>query len=135
MKPLLIIAALSLGACAAAPQLSAAQCDADWYAVGAADAEDGAPATKIEQYREACANGGAPLTSAEIDDWFDGYGVVDQAAIAPDYETHSHSRHTHYPRVRPNIGIGVGIGSRGVRTSVGAGVSVGILSLGIGLGF
>ncbi|MEM7522544.1 MAG: DUF2799 domain-containing protein, partial [Pseudomonadota bacterium] len=71
---MIILFALGLAACAGSPaQLSAAQCDANWAAVGAADGGDGASIEKLAKYRNACARAGAPLSSADQAAWRDGW--------------------------------------------------------------
>ncbi len=66
----LLLSALLLAACAGGTaQLSADQCAADWGNVGYADGADGAPLSKLAQYRAACARSGAALTLADEADW------------------------------------------------------------------
>ncbi len=140
---ILIFAALGLSACAATgPQLSADQCAADWRSVGVADGIDGAPETKINQYRRACA-GSSPLASSDVAAWKQGWADgADVAYESEPYEvaeahdhSHSHGGHSHRssPVFRPSLSVGVGSG--GVRGGVGLGVGFGLFNLGLGLGF
>ena len=146
---ILIFAALGLSACASnGLQLSASQCAADWRSVGVADGAEGAPETKINQYRSACART-SPLASSDIAAWKQGWAegadvAYDAGPVAEDetYEvaeahdhSHSHGGHTHRtgPVISPSVSIGVGSG--GVRGGVGLGVGFGLFRLGLGLGF
>lgn len=66
----LLLSALTLAACANGPaRLSADQCAADWAGVGYADGADGAPLSKLADYRAACSGSGAALTLADEADW------------------------------------------------------------------
>ena len=146
---ILIFAALGLSACASnGLQLSASQCAADWRSVGVADGRDGAPETKINEYRSACSQT-SPLASSDVaawkQGWADGANVAYEAGPSVDDEpyevaeaqdhTHSHGGHTHRsgPVISPSVSIGVGSG--GVRGGVGLGVGFGLFRLGLGLGF
>ena len=148
---ILILAALGLAACASnGLQLSAAQCATDWRSVGVADGVDGAPETKINQYRSAC-SGSAPLAASDIAAWKAGWAEGADVALeieesevgqADASETHTHETHTHGDdgyghRVRPVVSpsIFVGVGSGGVRGGVGVGLGVGLFRLGLGVGF
>lgn len=140
---LLVFAALGLSACASnGLQLSASQCAADWRSVGVADGRDGAPESKINEYRSACA-ASAPLASSDIEawrrGWADGADIAYDVAAADGVETHDHA-HSHEGRAhgagpvfRPSLSVGVGSG--GVRGGVGLGVGFGLFHLGLGLGF
>ena len=150
MKPVIIlVAALGLGACASnGLQLSASQCAADWRSVGVADGVEGAPETKINQYRSACART-SPLASSDVAawkaGWAEGAGVAyrsDPVADEEPYEVAEAHDHTHShggqarrsgPVFSPSVSIGVGSG--GVRGGVGLGVGFGLFRLGLGLGF
>lgn len=138
-----ILAALGLSACASnGLQLSAAQCATDWRSVGVADGVDGAPETKINQYRSAC-SGSAPLAASDIAAWKEGWAhgadVATEIEPVETTETHSHTHghggrgHRVRPVVSPSVFIGVGSG--GVRGGVGLGVGVGLFRLGLGVGF
>lgn len=145
---ILFAAALMLGACASnGVQLSASQCAADWRSVGVADGRDGAPETKINEYRSACA-ASAPLAASDIAawkaGWADGADVahrIDEVEVAEDHDHtdthdgHTHDGHTHRARpvFRPSVFIGAGSG--GVRGGVGLGVGWGLFNIGLGLGF
>ena len=146
---ILIFAALGLSACASnGLQLSASQCSADWRSVGVADGVEGAPETKINEYRSACAHT-SPLASSDIATWKQGWAegadVAYNAEPLPEDETyevaeahdhsHSHGGHSHRssPVISPSVSIGVGSG--GVRGGVGLGVGFGLFRLGLGLGF
>lgn len=146
---ILIFAALCLSACASnGLQLSASQCAADWRTVGVADGLEGAPETKINEYRSACSQN-SPLASSDVAAWRKGWAQgVDVAYEAePSVEnepyevaeahdhTHSHGGHTQrtQPVISPSVSIGVGSG--GVRGGVGLGVGFGLFRLGLGLGF
>lgn len=140
---ILILAVLGLSACASnGLQLSASQCAADWRSVGVADGRDGAPESKINEYRSACA-ASAPLAASDIAawkaGWSDGADVaheIDDIEVVETHDhTHSHGGHTHRggPVFSPSVSIGVGSG--GVRGGVGLGVGFGLFRLGLGLGF
>ena len=146
---ILIFAALGLSACASnGLQLSASQCSADWRSVGVADGVEGAPETKINEYRSACART-SPLASSDIaawkQGWAEGADVAYNAEPLPEDETyevaeahdhsHSHGGHSHRsgPVISPSVSIGVGSG--GVRGGVDLGVDFGLFRLGLGLGF
>ncbi len=145
---ILIFAALGLSACASnGLQLSASQCAADWRSVGVADGVEGAPESKINQYRSACAQT-SPLASSDVaawkQGWAEGADVAYEAEPTDDgsYEVaeahdhaHSHGGHMHRsgPVISPSVSIGVGSG--GVRGGVGLGVGFGLFRLGLGLGF
>ena len=146
---ILIFAALGLSACASnGLQLSASQCSSDWRSVGVADGVEGAPETKINEYRSACART-SPLASSDIaawkQGWAEGADVAYNAEPLPEDETyevaeahdhsHSHCGHSHRsgPVISPSVSIGVGSG--GVRGGVGLGVGFGLFRLGLGLGF
>ena len=146
---ILIFAALGLSACASNGfQLSASQCAADWRSVGVADGVEGAPETKINEYRSACAHT-SPLASSDIATWKQGWAegadVAYNAEPLPEDETyevaeahdhsHSHGGHSHRsgPVISPSVSIGFGSG--GVRGGVGLGVGFGLFRLGLGLGF
>ena len=146
---ILIFAAFGLSACASnGLQLSASQCAADWQSVGHADGVEGAPDTKINQYRSACAQT-SPLSSSDIEAWKQGWAAGADVAYEAEpvsedgsYEvaeahdhTHSHGGHSH--RTRPVISpsVSIGVGSGGVRGGVGLGVGFGLFRLGLGLGF
>lgn len=146
---ILIFMAFGLSACASnGLQLSASQCAADWRSVGVADGVEGAPETKINEYRSACART-SPLASSDIaawkQGWAEGADVAYNAEPLPEDETyevaeahdHSHSHggrsHRSGPVISPSVSIGVGSG--GVRGGVGLGVGFGLFRLGLGLGF
>ena len=140
---ILMFAALGLSACASnCLQLSASQCAADWRSVGVADGVEGAPDTKINQYRSACAQT-SPLAASDIAAWKQGwaegadvaYEVEPAETAAAHDHAHSHGGHTHQirPVIRPRLSVGVG--SHGVRGGVGLGVGFGLFNLGFGLGF
>ena len=146
---ILIFMAFGLSACASnGLQLSASQCAADWRSVGVADGVEGAPETKINEYRSACART-SPLASSDIaawkQGWAEGADVAYNAEPLPEDETyevaeahdhsHSHGGHSHRsgPVISPSVSIGVGAG--GVRGGVGLGVGFGLFRLGLGLGF
>lgn len=146
---ILIFAALGLSACASnGLQLSASQCAADWRSVGVADGVEGAPETKINAYRSACAQT-SPLASGDVAAWNEGWAEgadiayeVDPMSDEGRYEVaeahdHSHSHGGHSHRSRPVISpsVSVGVGSGGVRGGVGLGVGFGLFRLGLGLGF
>ncbi|MEL6792304.1 MAG: hypothetical protein AAFP78_02540 [Pseudomonadota bacterium] len=140
-----------LAACAQSgglASLTSAQCDADWRAVGAADARDGAAASKIEAYKAGCARGGATLSDADVKAWRDGYAALNEAAIAsrtastavtpsaredpatlpPTEEGEPSAQRDdgwRGPRIYPTFGIGVGIGSGGTRIGSRVGVGIG----------
>lgn len=86
---ILLLAALSLGACATpAPfgvaELTPEQCDASWGGVGFADGEDGAALSKLARYRDACARAGAPLSPGDEAAWRDGWrGGLGRFCAAP----------------------------------------------------
>ena len=148
---ILLISALALSACASnGLQLSASQCAANWRSVGIADSRDGAPESKINEYRSACA-ASSPLAASDIAAWKAGWadgtdvasavgGAVENASddevIVEEHDhTHTHGGHARGPRpvFRPSLSIGVGSG--GVRGGVGLGVGFGLFRLGLGLGF
>ncbi len=140
---ILMFVALGLSACASnGLQLSASQCAADWRSVGVADGVEGAPDTKINQCRSACAQT-SPLAASDIaawkQSWAEGADVayeVEPAETATAHDhAHSHGGHTHQTRpvIRPRLSVGVG--SHGVRGGVGLGVGFGLFNLGFGLGF
>ena len=114
--------------------LSATQCSADWYSVGVADRQDGAPSTKIRKYETACARGGNALTARQINEWSEGWSSDGPEVVADVADTKagpgnsnaadSPIQTSRRPSVRPNLGLGVGIGSRGV--TVGSRVGIGI---------
>ena len=102
---LLVFAALGLSACASnGLQLSASQCAADWRSVGVADGRDGAPESKINEYRSACA-ASAPLASSDIEawrrGWADGADIAYDVAAADGVETHDHA-HSHEGAHQPH---------------------------------
>lgn len=145
MKQLVIISFVAaLGACAAPGAITATltpeQCAADWRAVGAADARDGDPISKIDAYAMACARGGAPLSPAEITAWrtgWNGGASATASANTADDDLRTDTRSTEAenrrnsrgswrgPRIYPTFGLGVGIGSSGTRIGSRVGIGIG----------
>lgn len=143
-KIFIIFGTLALSACASnGLKLSASQCAADWRSVGVADGRDGAPETKINEYRSACA-ASSPLAASDIAAWKAGWAdgadvassvedpIEDEVIVEEHDHAHTHGGQTHgqKPVFRPSVFVGVGSG--GVRGGVGLGVGFGLFSLGLG---
>lgn len=132
------IAALA-GCASTTASLTPEQCAADWNAVGYADGRDGEDIHRIEAYRNACANGGAPLSEADEADWVEGWNVAQRAASAergpgsapaPNREDdYDDDRGGGYPVIYPQIGVGIGSGG----VSVGGGFGIGLGGIGLGV--
>lgn len=135
---LFLIPIATLAACASTTaSLTPEQCAADWNAVGYADGRDGEDIHRIEAYRNACANGGAPLSERDESDWVEGWNAAQRAGAPardddPRYEDDDDDDRGGggtYPVIYPQIGVGVGSG--GVSVGGGLGIGLGGFSLGI----